>query len=118
MMWRQARPKTIVSLTPMKIQTDSRTFKQAAAVARFGYRSIVIEARESRFPEGALPFELYAVTLDPAASPDATGTPAGDSSPTDEEITAASVGPKARPLGSKLPTATKATRRALSTVRR
>lgn len=44
---RPARLKTIVTLTPMSVQSDSRTFKQASSVSRFGYHSVVVEARTS-----------------------------------------------------------------------
>lgn len=52
---------TIVSITPLKVQADSRTFKQAASVARFGYTSIVVEGQRSNFAEQELPFELRTV---------------------------------------------------------
>lgn len=39
--------KTIVSITPISIQRDSRTFKQASSVARLGYNSIVVELEKS-----------------------------------------------------------------------
>jgi glycosyltransferase involved in cell wall biosynthesis len=53
---------TIVSLTPLAVRSDSRTYKQAASVARLGYRSIVIEGESSGFPVGVgLPFELRSV---------------------------------------------------------
>ncbi|MDQ7779190.1 MAG: hypothetical protein RDV41_05720, partial [Planctomycetota bacterium] len=50
--------QTIVSLTPLSVESDSRTFKQAASAARFGYRSIVVEGEPSRLPCTDLPFEL------------------------------------------------------------
>src|SRR6266851_6843348 len=58
---RQPRLKTIVTLTPMSIESDSRTFKQASAVSRFGYQSIVVEARTSRDLGNDLTFDLRSV---------------------------------------------------------
>lgn len=52
------QPKTIVTLTPMSIESDSRTFKQASAVSRFGYQSVVVEARTSRDLGNDLTFDL------------------------------------------------------------
>ncbi|MBE7555388.1 MAG: glycosyltransferase [Anaerolineales bacterium] len=57
----QNNSKTIVSITPLKVQADSRTFKQAASVARFGYTSIVVEGMESNFNGITLPFKLCTV---------------------------------------------------------
>jgi glycosyltransferase involved in cell wall biosynthesis len=51
----------IVSLTPLAVERDSRTFKQAASIARLGYESIVVEAKPSRLDRD-LPFEL--ITID------------------------------------------------------
>jgi glycosyltransferase involved in cell wall biosynthesis len=45
----------------MSVQRDSRTFKQASAVSRFGYQSIVVEARPSRDLGNDLAFELRTV---------------------------------------------------------
>ncbi len=50
--------KTIVSVTPIAVERDSRTFKAAASMARLGYRSIVIEAEPSAGLRNGLPFEL------------------------------------------------------------
>ena len=50
--------KTIVTVTPLAVEADSRTFKQASSVARFGYRSVVVENGKSRFQAVTLPFEL------------------------------------------------------------
>jgi glycosyltransferase involved in cell wall biosynthesis len=54
--------KTIVTLTPLAVEADSRTFKQAASMTRFGYHSVVVEGNPSRFTGYALPFHL--LTLD------------------------------------------------------
>ena len=56
---REAR--TIVSLTPTRIQADSRSFKIAASIARFGYRSIVVEGDKSCIDKARLPFELRSI---------------------------------------------------------
>jgi glycosyl transferase family 4/glycosyl transferase family 1 len=53
----------IVSLTPLAVERDSRTFKQAASMARLGYESIVVEAEPSEVDRDHLPFEL--ITVDP-----------------------------------------------------
>jgi hypothetical protein len=50
--------KTIVSLYPGAIATESRAYKQAASFARFGYRSVVIEGIKSQVDKSTLPFEL------------------------------------------------------------
>src|SRR5262245_7482895 len=58
----QNRSTTIVSITPLKVQADSRTFKQATSVARFGYTSIVVEGYKSDFNRAVLPFQLRTIT--------------------------------------------------------
>lgn len=64
-------PPTIVTLTPLDVQSDSRTFKQAASCARFGFRSIVVEGYKSDLDRSLLPFEL--ITAGPARSLSAAG---------------------------------------------
>lgn len=39
--------KKIVSITPIKIESDSRTFKQATSLTKLGYDSIVVEEEKS-----------------------------------------------------------------------
>jgi glycosyltransferase involved in cell wall biosynthesis len=56
---------TVVTVTPMALEADSRTFKQAATVARAGYRSIVVEGRLSRLQPDMLPFKLISPDVDP-----------------------------------------------------
>jgi glycosyltransferase involved in cell wall biosynthesis len=68
--------KTIVSITPIAVQRDSRTFKQAASMARLGYRSIVVEAEPSRSLDGGLPFELVTLGGRPDPARAATSAPA------------------------------------------
>ena len=53
--------KTVVSVTPIAVERDSRTYKHAASLARFGYRSLVLEGEPSRIASEDLPFELIAV---------------------------------------------------------
>src|SRR5436190_21289671 len=53
--------KTIVSISPARIEADSRTFKQAASIARFGYRSVVVEGGKSNLQTESLPFELFSL---------------------------------------------------------
>lgn len=50
--------KTIVSVTPLPVIADTRTFKIATSFARFGYRSIVVEGEASDLAPSGLPFEL------------------------------------------------------------
>jgi glycosyltransferase involved in cell wall biosynthesis len=69
--------KTIVSITPIAVERDSRTFKQAASMARLGHRSIVIEAEPSGSLPPALPFELVSVGATTAAAPPAIGAGTG-----------------------------------------
>jgi glycosyltransferase involved in cell wall biosynthesis len=49
---------TIVSLTPLPVEADSRTFKEATSFARFGHRSIVVEGAPSALDPAGLSFEL------------------------------------------------------------
>ena len=60
--------KRIVSLTPSSVERDSRTFKQAASMARFGYASHVVEGRPSHFAGDELTFTLDAVEAEVAAA--------------------------------------------------
>ena len=52
---------TVVSITPVKVEADSRTFKQAASIARFGLTSIVVEGERSQQGGRALPFQLLTI---------------------------------------------------------
>jgi glycosyltransferase involved in cell wall biosynthesis len=63
--------KRVVSISPTKVGADSRTFKQAASISRFGYASVVVEGERSGLERSALPFELYSL---------AEAAPAGNSS--------------------------------------
>jgi glycosyltransferase involved in cell wall biosynthesis len=68
--------KTVVSITPIAVERDSRTFKQAASMARLGYRSIVVEAEPSRSLRETLPFEVVSIGAaapEPAAHAERTG---------------------------------------------
>jgi glycosyltransferase involved in cell wall biosynthesis len=58
---RGAAVKTVVSVTPLAVERDSRTFKVAASMARLGYRSIVVEGEPSGSLCDAVPFELISV---------------------------------------------------------
>jgi glycosyltransferase involved in cell wall biosynthesis len=57
----------IVTITPLAAENDSRTFKQAASLARLGYESVVVEALPSR-DRRDLPFELITAGGDPGGS--------------------------------------------------
>jgi hypothetical protein len=50
--------KTVVTITPLKVEADSRTFKQATSMRRFGFFSVVIEGEASKFTEDDLSFDL------------------------------------------------------------
>ena len=75
--------RTIVSVTPIPVERDSRTFKIASFYSRLGYRSIVVEGQPSQNLSAVLPFELVsagAVAADASPTPDspssaALGTP-------------------------------------------
>ena len=54
---------TVVTITPIAVERDSRSFKQAASVARFGYTSIVLEGEASDLNPAVLPFELRSLGL-------------------------------------------------------
>jgi glycosyltransferase involved in cell wall biosynthesis len=53
--------RTVVSVTPIAVERDSRTYKQAASLARLGYRSLVLEGDPSSIAGAELPFELLTV---------------------------------------------------------
>jgi Glycosyltransferase Family 4 len=61
-------PATIVSVTPVAVERDSRTYKHGASLARLGYRSVVIEGATSRGLGDQLPFELRSLQRAPVAS--------------------------------------------------
>ena len=52
-----------MSITPMVVEADSRTFKTAASFARFGYRSIVVEGGISALNPQELPFKLISLGI-------------------------------------------------------
>jgi glycosyltransferase involved in cell wall biosynthesis len=58
----------IVTLTPLPIERDSRTFKQASSMARLGYESVVVEGESSRLDHRSLPFVLRSPS--PPAGPE------------------------------------------------
>ena len=62
-------PELVVSLTPLAVEHDSRTYKQAASVARLGYRSVVVEGGMSRGLRHPLPFELVSAGTESVAAP-------------------------------------------------
>lgn len=78
----------VVSVTPLNVRADSRTFKQASSVARLGYRSIVVEGMHSDFNGSVLPFELRTVEN---AGPTPVGEPAAADAGTHPD--AAATGP-------------------------
>lgn len=53
----------IVSLTPVAIERDTRTYKHAASLARQGYESVVVEGQRSTNLPETLPFRV--ITSDP-----------------------------------------------------
>jgi hypothetical protein len=54
--------KTVLSLTPVSLENDSRTLKMAASFARKGYRSIVLENKPSQRNFEALGIEVLSFT--------------------------------------------------------
>ena len=70
----------IVSLTPNRVERDTRTFKEAASFARHGIDSVVVEAVRSGVAPELLPFRLHGAapqpSAAPAAAPRADGVPA------------------------------------------
>jgi glycosyltransferase involved in cell wall biosynthesis len=60
-MMSEDRKPVIVSLTPLPLSADSRTLKQVTSVHRFGFKSIVVEGRESLFAAGTVPFDVISV---------------------------------------------------------
>jgi glycosyltransferase involved in cell wall biosynthesis len=53
--------KTIVSITPHRVEADSRTYKIAASFSRFGYISFVVEGQRSNLERKNLPFFLLCI---------------------------------------------------------
>ncbi|MBM3667053.1 MAG: hypothetical protein FJW90_06155, partial [Actinobacteria bacterium] len=53
----------VASVTPIGVARDSRTFKQAASIARLGMRSLVVEGEASAVVPGeaAPAFELISI---------------------------------------------------------
>src|SRR4051812_15182808 len=62
----------VVSLTPSRVDRDSRTYKQAASMARLGHDSVVVEAQRSAL-DCDLPFTLHRPGGAPAAEASAVG---------------------------------------------
>lgn len=57
-MTRDKPAPTIVSITPIAVENDSRTIKQAASIARLGYRSVVVEGKRSSSLPEEMPFAI------------------------------------------------------------
>jgi len=53
--------QTVVSITPLKVEADSRAFKIATSIARFGYTSILVEGERSDIDKTRLPFRLVSM---------------------------------------------------------
>jgi glycosyltransferase involved in cell wall biosynthesis len=85
----------IVSLTPSRVDRDSRTYKQAATFARVGHESLVVEALPSAVPPDGFPFRLLRAAAD---------APLASETPTEEEA-----GPR-RDRNDRLPSALRAWR--------
>jgi len=54
-------PKTIVSLTPLSLDRDSRTLKIAASIKKLGYRSVVVENLPSSQKDFSIPIEIVSL---------------------------------------------------------
>jgi hypothetical protein len=55
--------RCIVSVTPMAVCFDSRTFKTAASFQRFGLHSTVVEAIPSNVDREKIPFDLISLPV-------------------------------------------------------
>jgi len=66
----------VVSVTPIELERDSRTLKQAASLARLGYESVVVEEGESVALPRELPFRLIGTAPSGDDQPAAVPTPA------------------------------------------
>ena len=78
----------VVSVTQNAIERDSRAYKVASSLTRFGYESIAIETEPSSLDRAALPFELLTLGESTPAEPpsssadrEPTDTPAPEPSP-------------------------------------
>jgi glycosyltransferase involved in cell wall biosynthesis len=69
---RSGGQRTVVSVTPLRLEADSRTLKEAVSLARTGMRSIVVERFASAESWDDVPIEV--VSLGPAPAP-ATASP-------------------------------------------
>ncbi len=58
---RHRNPPTVVSITPVAVEADSRTYKYAASFARLGYQAIVVEGLASQPLARRVPFQLRTV---------------------------------------------------------
>jgi glycosyltransferase involved in cell wall biosynthesis len=67
----------VVSLTPARLERDSRTLKQATTIARLGHESIVVEAQGSSADFAGAPFRVLTLrSMGEALADDAgAGTP-------------------------------------------
>jgi glycosyltransferase involved in cell wall biosynthesis len=77
--------KTVVCVTPLPIEVDSRTMKVASSLSRLGYRSVVYEWTPSARVPKALPFDLLTYGRPPSSN---GAAPAGETAP-DEGVPAA-----------------------------
>jgi glycosyltransferase involved in cell wall biosynthesis len=59
----------VVSLTPLAVERDSRTFKQATSMARLGFESVLIEGSPSSLDRDSLPFQLVSLPRDGTPTP-------------------------------------------------
>jgi glycosyltransferase involved in cell wall biosynthesis len=65
---RPARP-TVVSVTPLRLDADSRTLKEAVSLARAGLRSIVVERFGSTESWDDVPIEVVSLAPSPSPAP-------------------------------------------------
>jgi glycosyltransferase involved in cell wall biosynthesis len=79
----------VVTLTPVAVERDSRTFRQAASMTRLGFVSIVVEGAPSHLEPGRLPFELRHVgSVADVARSSSRGTPTTDADTRAETLAA------------------------------
>ena len=83
----------VVSLTPSRVERDTRTFKEATSFARHGHESIVVEAAASELVAADLRFRL--VREEPSPGPGGPGAQAAAAGEQDASELAANRAPGA-----------------------
>ncbi|MBL4844268.1 MAG: hypothetical protein JKY65_01970 [Planctomycetes bacterium] len=66
---REVPRERVVTVTPLAVERDSRTYKQAASLERFGFTSVLCEGQPSNFNGQELPFDLRILEAGPPLTP-------------------------------------------------